>query len=150
MRDLARFSVSLPPDLLRAFDRLIRTRRYSNRSEFVRDLLRAEMARSGWEEEGGPELGVLSLVYDHHTPNLNAKLNEIQHRGRGSVTAALHVHLDRHHCLEVIVLRGRPREIVGVARQLIACRGVHHGELVPVTGGTGRKRSRRQVRRIAP
>lgn len=145
MGTVARFSVSLPDELRRSFDRLMRERRYRNRSEFVRDLLRAELVRGGWAAGGGPALGVLSLVYDHHTPNLTHKLNEIQHRGLGSVTAALHVHLDRHHCLEVIVLRGSPREIRAIARALIACRGVHRGELVPAVAGAafnGRRKRR--------
>lgn len=135
MGNVSRFSVSLPRELERSFDRLLEERRYSNRSEFVRDLIHGELVRGGWLSGRGTALAVLSLVYDHHTPNLTEKLNEIQHRGHGSVTAALHVHLDRHHCLEVIVLRGRPREIQELARQLIACRGVHRGELVPATTG---------------
>ena len=82
MDGLVRFSVSLPGDLSRSFDRLLRSRRYSNRSEFIRDLLRAELVRGAWEAGTGAGMAVLSLVYDHHTRNLTEKLNEIQHRRR--------------------------------------------------------------------
>ena len=101
-----RFTVSLPDSLMRTLDRLRSGRGYGNRSEFVRDLLRAEPG------EGGVE----------------------HHRFR-TITAALHVHLDEHTCLEVIALRGTPRQIRDLANQLLAVKGVRYGQLVPATTG---------------
>jgi CopG family nickel-responsive transcriptional regulator len=130
----SRFTVSLPDPLMRVLDRLRTDRRYANRSEFVRDLLRAELVKEEWADQEGETVGVLVLVYDHETRALADKLTDIQHKHGGLITAALHVHLDAHTCLEAIPLRGPAREIQHVANRLLAIKGVRYGQLVPATG----------------
>jgi len=130
-----RFTVSLPSSLMRTFDQLRSGRRYSNRSEFVRDLLRGELVKQEWQEQAGETVGVLVLVYDHDTRALADKLTDIQHHSRGLITSALHVHLSDHMCLEVIPLQGPAREIQTVANQLLSVKGVRYGQLVPATTG---------------
>ena len=130
-----RFTVSLPASLMRTLDRLRGGRRYVNRSEFVRDLLRAELVKEEWGGQRGETVGVLTLVYDHDTRALADKLTDIQHHSYRTVTAALHVHLDEHACLEVIALRGSVRQIRAIADQLLAAKGVRYGQLVPATTG---------------
>ena len=115
-----RFTVSLPARLMRTLDRLAAGRRYSNRSEFVRDLLRGELVKEEWAALPGETVGVLTLVYDHETHALADKLTDIQHHGFRSITASLHVHLDELSCLEVIALRGSSRRIRAIANQLIS------------------------------
>ena len=131
---VVRFTVSLPASLMRTLDRLRSARRYSNRSEFVRDLCRAELVKKEWREQTGETVGVLVLVYDHDTRALADKLTDIQHEHHGIITAALHVHLDAHTCLEVIPLRGPVKEIRRIADRLLAIKGVRYGQLVPATG----------------
>jgi CopG family nickel-responsive transcriptional regulator len=131
---VSRVTVSLPNALMRTLDRLQSERHYSNRSEFVRDLLRAELVKEEWEEQAGETVGVLVLVYDHDTRALADKLTDIQHEHHGIITAALHVHLDAHTCLEVIPLRGAVKEIRRVADRLLSIKGVRYGQLVPATG----------------
>jgi CopG family nickel-responsive transcriptional regulator len=132
-----RFTVSLPATLMQTLDRLRGGRQYANRSEFIRDLLRAELVKHEWAEQRGPTVGVLTLVYDHDTRALADKLTEIQHRRYRSITAALHVHLDPHTCLEVIALRGTARQIRNLANALLSVKGVRYGQLVPATTGKG-------------
>jgi CopG family nickel-responsive transcriptional regulator len=131
---VSRVTVSLPNALMRTLDRLQSDRHYSNRSEFVRDLLRAELVKEEWEEQAGETVGVLVLVYDHDTRALADKLTDIQHEHHGVITAALHVHLDAHTCLEVIPLRGAVKEIRRIADRLLSIKGVRYGQLVPATG----------------
>ncbi len=50
MSNLVRFGVSLEEDLLRKFDRLIKQRKYTNRSEALRDLIRDELVKKEWTE----------------------------------------------------------------------------------------------------
>jgi len=130
-----RFTVSLPDRLMRTLDQLRAGRRYVNRSEFIRDLLRAELVKEEWAQRRGETVGVLLLVYDHHTRALADKLTDIQHHSFRSITAALHVHLDEHSCLEVIALRGTARRIRALANELLAIKGVRYGQLVPATRG---------------
>jgi len=124
-----RFTVSLPARLMRTLDKLRVGRRYGNRSEFVRDLLRGELVKEEWAALPGETVGVLTLVYDHETHA------DIQHHGFRSITASLHVHLDEHSCLEVIALRGSARRIRAIANQLLSVKGVRYGQLVPATRG---------------
>ena len=130
----SRFTVSLPNALMHTLDLLRSGGRYSNRSEFVRDMLRAELVKEEWQEQAGETVGVLVLVYDHHTRALADKLTNIQHEHHGAITAALHVHLDAHTCLEVIPLRGAVKDIRRIANRLLSIKGVRYGQLVPATG----------------
>ncbi len=120
---------------MRVLDRLRSGRGYGNRSEFVRDLLRGELVKEEWADQAGETVGVLVLVYDHDTRALADKLTDIQHESHGLITAALHLHLDAHTCLEAIPLRGSGREIQKVANRLLSIKGVRYGQLVPATTG---------------
>src|SRR6202042_65243 len=133
--ELARTGVSLEEDLLNEFDRLIAKRGYKNRSEAFRDLIR-EALLSESVESNKPVVGTLTLVYDHHVPNLARKLTEVQHTAGAMVLAATHVHLDHHYCLEVIIMKGRGKEIQAVADGMLALRGVELGKLVLTNSGT--------------
>jgi CopG family transcriptional regulator, nickel-responsive regulator len=138
MADLARTGVSLDEDLLGQFDRLIAKRGYKNRSEAFRDLIR-EALLTETIDANKPVVGTLTLVYNHHVPNLSEKLTDAQHSAGATVLAATHVHLDHHYCLEVIIMRGRSRELQGIADRLLALRGVELGKLVLTNSGEGLK-----------
>ena len=129
MSQLSRTGVSLDDDLLKEFDRLIAKRGYANRSEAFRDLIR-EALLGEIVESNKAVVGTLTLVYDHHVPNLAQKLTEVQHAAGAMVLAATHVHLDRHYCLEVIMMKGRSKELQAVADGMLALRGVELGKLV--------------------
>ncbi len=134
MDDLVRTGLSLQRDLLKQFDKTIARRGYHNRSEAVRDLIREHLV--GEEEDQNKVIaGTLTMVYDHHRPNLAERLIDIQHRAHTQVLAATHVHLDHHNCLEVIIMRGRGAELRKLADQILSLRGVKHGKFVVTTTG---------------
>ena len=133
--ELKRFGVSMESSLLDLFDRYLRDHAYTNRSEGIRDLIRRAMVEEEWAHDR-ETVGAITLVYDHHVPELSRKLNQFQHDFPGQVIAALHVHLDHHHCMEVIVARGKALEIKALADRLIALRGVLHGTLTGSTVGS--------------
>ena len=140
MSKLSRTGVSLEDDLLEEFDRLLAKRGYANRSEAFRDLIR-EALLTDPVMSNKPAVGTLTLVYDHHVPSLGQKLTEIQHRAGAMVLAATHVHLDNHYCLEVIIMKGRSREIQAIADSMLALRGVELGKLVLTNSGKSLKHS---------
>jgi CopG family nickel-responsive transcriptional regulator len=135
MPQLSRTGVSLEDDLLKEFDRLIAKRGYANRSEAFRDLIR-EALLSEIVESNKPVVGTLTLVYDHHVPNLAQKLTEVQHAAGAMVLAATHVHLDHHYCLEVIIMKGKSKELQAVADGMLALRGVELGKLFLTNSGS--------------
>jgi CopG family nickel-responsive transcriptional regulator len=134
MGDLVRTGLSLERGLLERFDTAIHRKGYRNRSEAIRDLIRQHLVQKA-AEENKVIVGTLTMVYDHHQPNLSAKLIEAQHAAASKVLAATHVHLDHHHCLEVVILKGRSGAVKSLADRMLSLRGVKHGQLT-VTAGT--------------
>jgi CopG family nickel-responsive transcriptional regulator len=134
MSELARTGLSIDRELLAKFDVAIAKRNYKNRSEAVRDLIRDHLV--GEEADSNKVVvGTLTIVYDHHRPNLTEKLVEAQHHAGGSVLAATHVHLDHHNCLEVVIMKGRSKELRHLADHILSLRGVKHGQLVITSTG---------------
>jgi len=137
MSDVIRFGVSTDERLLEKFDKLIAEKGYVNRSEAVRDLIRNTLVEDQWADTEADAVGTVTLVYDHHATDLSDKLTEQQHSHHEEILSTLHIHLDTHHCLEVIVLRGRAGEIKRIADALIGTKGVKHGKFVATTTGDG-------------
>ncbi len=137
MGDTVRFGISIDENLLNSFDKLIEHKGYANRSEALRDLIRAALIEIKWE--GGEEemIGTVTLVYNHHVRDLSDKLTEHQHVHHHQIISTLHVHLDAHNCLEVLVIRGMAREIKKISDELIGVKGVKHGKLVMTATGQG-------------
>jgi len=69
------------------------------------------------------------MVYNHHVRDLSEKLTEQQHQHHHQIVSALHVHLDAHNCLEVLVLKGSSADIRQIADELLGVKGVKHGKL---------------------
>ena len=118
--------------LLRELDALVESRG-STRSEVLRDLVRSEVTRAR-VSAGANGVAALTLVYDHHVRDLTERLTDFQHDLGDKVNSALHVHLDHHHCLEVIVMKGPSDELKRAGEKLLATRGVKHGgmELIAI------------------
>ena len=135
MAATVRFGISIDERLLSRFDGLIDDKGYSNRSEAIRDLIRNALVEEEWARENQETVGTVSLVYDHHTRDLSDKLTEHQHSHHKEIVSALHVHLDAHHCLEVVVLKGKAGKIKKLAEELIGTKGVKHGKLSLTTTG---------------
>jgi CopG family nickel-responsive transcriptional regulator len=129
MKGIERIGVSLEKGLLEAFDDLIKDKGYKNRSEAVRDLLRKELSARRLEDPQTEAVAVVCLVYDHHVTKLTEKLLNVQHSHLLETISALHVHMDHHHCLEIIVLRGRVGQINKVAENMISLKGVRLGKV---------------------
>lgn len=135
MGNTVRFGISLDEKLLENFDQLIEQKSYMNRSEAIRDLIRASLVEERLGSEEQQAVGTVTLVYNHHVRDLSDKLTEHQHSHHDQIISALHVHLDPHNCLEVLVVRGAVREIRRIADELIGVKGVKHGKLVMTTTG---------------
>lgn len=135
MSGVTRFGVSLDETLLAQFDRVIARKGYTNRSEAIRDLIRESLVREQWELGTDEVVGTLTLVYNHDVRDLSDKLTDLQHAHYKAIVSALHVHLDAHHCLEVLVLRGKAKELKSIADRLIGTRGVKHGTFSATSEG---------------
>ena len=135
MSGLTRFGVSIPNSLLKDFDGLIGGKGYQNRSEAIRDLIRDSLVKEEWREGKQEMVGTVALVYSHHTRELSRLLTRMQHDHYKTILSTLHIHLDEHNCLEVLVVKGRGGEIKKISDRLIGIRGVKHGKLSLTTTG---------------
>ncbi|OCC15736.1 Nickel responsive regulator NikR [Dissulfuribacter thermophilus] len=134
---ITRFGVSIPTDLIESFDSYIRKRQYKNRSEAIRDLIREKLVAQEWEEEHGERIvvGTITYVYDHHKRELVDSILDIQHAFPDTVIVSQHVHLDHHNCLEVAIVKGRPKTLKDLSNRLKALKGVKHCTLTMTTTG---------------
>jgi CopG family nickel-responsive transcriptional regulator len=127
--DTIRFTVSLPSALLRELDKRVGGKAYASRSEFVRDLIREQIVETKWSASDEEVFGVLTIGYDHHQRGLTQKIVDAQHSTYVNILCSTHVHLDHHHCLEAIIIKGRPREIEKIRMRIGGIRGVEFAKL---------------------
>ncbi len=133
-QDLMRFSVAMPEELLMRFDQLVARRGLAkNRSEVVRDLVRDALVEDECDTPGVEVVGTLTIAFDHHASDLQEKLHNIQHSYFDYIISSMHVHLDQHNCLEVIVLRGETEIVQEIANLILGTKGVRNGRLVTTT-----------------
>jgi CopG family nickel-responsive transcriptional regulator len=128
LSNLFRFGVSLEKTLIDKFDRFIREKNYTNRSEAFRDLIRQELVKKEWIE-GDEVAGAITLIYDHHRKDLLGKITDIQHNFQNLIISTQHVHLDHDNCLEIVAVRGESGAIQRLANTLSSIKGVKHGTL---------------------
>lgn len=139
MENLIRFGVSIEPNLLKEFDKFISDKSYKNRSEAIRDLIRNNLIEKDCEDGNKEAVGTITIVYDHHKWKLTDTLTNIQHKNHASIISTLHVHLDHDNCLEILVVKGKGKEIKKISDQLISTKGVKHGKLIVTASGNDLK-----------
>ena len=136
MAELFRFGVSLEKVLLDKFDQLIKAKNYDNRSEAFRDLIRQELIKKEWQQN--KEIaGAITLIYGHHKKELVNKLTDIQHDFQNVIISTQHIHLDHDNCLEIVAVKGNPKEAQKLADVLKSVKGVKHGILSMSSTGKG-------------
>lgn len=129
MNKTTRFGVSIENDLLLLFDAFNSRKKYRNRSEAIRDLIREKLAD---EKLGNPKavvFGVLSFVYDHHKREIQKSLNTVQHDSFKSIQFTTHIHLDHDNCLEIIILKDKAYRVKEISESILGFKGVKQGKL---------------------
>ncbi len=130
MSGTKRFGVSVPSDLMKKFDSRIEEKMYTNRSEAIRDLIRDFLVKEKWEESDEEVYGSLTLIYDHEQKGISDKLTDIQHEDHTHIVSTMHIHLDKHNCMETMAIKGKPQDIRKIADRLKSTKGVKHGKLM--------------------
>ena len=129
---VARFGVSLEPELLAELDRIVAEHNYANRSQAIRGLVRENLIQDEWMK-GKEVAGTITLVYDHHRPNLLLRLTAAQHEHHHLIISTQHVHLDHDNCMEVVVIRGKPSEAQELMCAIKAIKGIKFCSLSSAT-----------------
>ena len=127
MSDIERIGVSLENKLLAEFDKFITGKGYKNRSEAIRDLIREHLSKQKLEHKKTPAIGAIFLIYDHHTAHISSVFKKLQHHKPIKTISSIHVYIDRHNCLEILLIRGLACDINTLGEKMISLRGVKHG-----------------------
>ena len=128
MSEVYRFGISLPKDLIDKFDKLIKEKSYTNRSKAFGDLIRQELIKREWQE--GKEIaGAITLIYNHHKRELLNKITDVQHEFQKVIISTQHIHLDHNNCLEIVAIKGNPKEAQKLTDALKSAEGVKHATL---------------------
>ena len=133
MEQVERIGVSLERKLLSDFDALISVQGYQNRSEAIRDLIRQQLNSRRVSDPKTEAVAVVYLVYDHHSTKLMEKLTDLQHSCLLQIICSMHIHLDAHDCMEIIVFRGPVGQINKVAENILSKKGVKLGRVNFIT-----------------
>lgn len=135
MDECIRFGVSLSEHLLSRFDKDIKRRGYTNRSEAIRDLIRTNLVDAEWETATGETAAAVILIYDHHKRGVAEHLTDHQHENHDLIIASMHAHLDHNNCMEVVLLRGPVKRVKEIADKLASEKHVKLGRFIPATLG---------------
>ncbi|HBS85892.1 MAG: nickel-responsive regulator [Bacteroidetes bacterium GWF2_38_335] len=124
-----RFGVSLEKEVLDSLDRFVEQKKFPNRSQAIRYLIRKNIKEESWKENK-IVAGAIVLVYDHHKRELQKHSTELQHDYHDLILSVQHVHLDHDNCLETISVKGKAHDLMDLANRLISIKGIKHGDLV--------------------
>ena len=136
MSGIIRFGISLEGDLSQKFDARLKKKGYSNRSEAIRDLIRQDLVDQEWYE-GAEVAGAITLIYDHHKRELLNKITDVQHDFQKIIISTQHIHLDHDNCLEIVAIKGSPKEAQKLMDSLKSIKGVKHAALNMSSTGKG-------------
>ncbi|MFH1522586.1 MAG: nickel-responsive transcriptional regulator NikR [Patescibacteria group bacterium] len=135
MKKLTRFSISIENSLLKRFEEKIYKKGYKNRSQAIADLIKKDLVKEEWSDKDKEVAGTITLVYDHHQKTVLDRLLNLQHNFHKTIISTTHIHLDKENCLEVLVVKGKPKEIKIMADKLISIKGIKYGDLSTATTG---------------
>ena len=86
--------------------------------------------QKSWESPDADVVGTVTRVYNHH-------VSSMQHDPHKNILSTMHVHLDHDNCPEVIVVKGKAKNVQHIADGLMSTKGVKHGHLTITTTGAG-------------
>lgn len=133
---MIRISMSLPKKLLGEFDEVLKHRGYTSRSKGIRDAIKDYIVRYQWMNDmEGERVGVVSVIYDHHSTGVMESLADIQHHNRANISAVMHVHMTEKFCLEVMVVQGEVEVIRDLTEKMMKLKGVEHVRLTSTDSG---------------
>lgn len=124
-----RVSLSIPESLVMELDKLVIKRGFESRSMAVAEMLESQMVLH--KEKLGNEVmaGTVTLIYDRGRPSCQQKIAELQYKYVIEVISSLHINLEQHQVMEVILVQGPAARLKRLADAMIAVKGVKTGQL---------------------
>src|SRR5213596_1337982 len=121
---VTRISMSLPPELLEAFDRASEHSGYRDRSKALQAAMRSFISDFETGVRGGHVVGSIVMVYNHETHCADEGITETSHHHRQSILSSLHSHIDAAHSLCALLFRGKAKDITRFESALKRQKGI--------------------------
>ncbi len=137
---MQRVTITIDNQLYNEIEKLAKARGYQNRSEIIRDLVRAGISETDETSQSGDCIASVVYVYDQETRDLPQRLAHTFQRAHDLSVATMRIALDHESCMEIAVLRGKTKAVQQLANEIIAERGARHGRItmIPATIETTR------------
>lgn len=126
MDKVTRTGISFEPKLLKFFDRFIKEKGYSNRSEAINDIIRDRLTHMHESQI----VGTIKIVYDQRVGHYGKNVSNLQHDYHCQILSSMHTYLDHHNCLELIVVKGRIDRVKKLFDKIKKTEGVKKAELI--------------------
>ena len=126
MDKVIRTGISFEPRLLKMFDKFIKDKGYSNRSEAINDIIRDRLTH---HHESGI-VGTIKVVYDQRAGHYSKNVSNLQHDYHCQIVSSMHTYLDHHTCLELIVVRGKVERVNKLLKKIRNTEGVKKVQLI--------------------
>jgi CopG family nickel-responsive transcriptional regulator len=98
-------SISIPKNLLEKIDSYAKEQGFANRSEIVRQALRAYISEGKRIDElKGNITATITIIYQKGART--GQIADAQHGYNNIVRTFLHTHVEQGYCIEIIVARG--------------------------------------------
>lgn len=127
--ELSRVSISLPSDMLRDLDHMVKARGFESRSQAINDTLHQSIIGHQYERGDDVMVGIIALFYKNSVKGLQKTLADLQVRYIDEVISSLHVHLMHNHTMEVVLVQGPACKLQTIADQMTSRRGVISGKI---------------------
>ena len=123
--NVARISLSLPPQLLERFDDIAAKSGFADRSKAVQATIRNFISDDKHSLTPDQRVtAVIIVVYNHEVRGIDATLTDIEHEIADKITSSSHVHLGATHCLKIIVIKGNVMEVTTFEKVVRKLKGV--------------------------
>jgi CopG family nickel-responsive transcriptional regulator len=110
-------SLSIPKTLLSQIDQYAKQQGFANRSEIVRQALRAYLSESRrLSELKGRIIATITLIYQREAHR--GQIMDLQHNYSAAILTFLHSHVEAGSCIEIIVAKGEAETIRALVQAL--------------------------------
>ena len=126
MDKVVRTGISFEPKLLKLFDRFIKEKGYTNRSEAINDIIRDRLTHMHENQI----VGTIKVIYDHRIGHYSKNVSNLQHDYHCQIVSSMHTYLDHHTCLELMVVKGRLDRVKKLLEKIENTKGVKKAEMI--------------------
>ena len=126
MDNVVRTGISFEPKLLKLFDKFIKEKGYTNRSEAINDIIRERL----FHRHENQLICTIKVIYDHRIGHYSKNVSNLQHDYHCQIVSSMHTYLDHHTCLELIVVKGGIDRIKKLLEKIKKTDGVKEAELI--------------------